>query len=288
MSTEELEAFQVFAETLNFTKAAERLAISQPALHVKIQKISKDLGQTLYTKNGRNLHLTTQGIQLAKYARESLRREADFRSALRGQGTSQPVTLSAGAGAYLYLLGPALREFRQSCGAPLHLLTADRSQTLDDLTTGRAQVGVTVLPSPHPTLSSTRLRSIPSTLVVPKEHPLARKKKLSLESLAGLPLIVPSKGKPFREVLESFFSKYDVPLNVSMEANGWELMLHFTALGFGATIVNGCCRLPRECRGIELPDLPKAQYFVLSQKENFLSESALLLKGCLIRQGKRD
>ena len=111
MSTDELEAFEAFAETLNFTKAAEKLAISQPALHVKIQKISKDLGQALYTKKGRNLHLTSQGVQLAKYARESLRREADFRSSLQGRAPSQPVSLSAGAGAYLYLLGPALQQF---------------------------------------------------------------------------------------------------------------------------------------------------------------------------------
>lgn len=268
MSTDELEAFEAFAETLNFTKAAETLAISQPALHVKIQKISQDLGQTLYTKKGRNLHLTTQGVQLANYARDALRREAEFRNILKGQGPSQPVTLSAGAGAYLYLLGPALKEFRESSTAPLHLLTADRTQTLEDLKTGRAQIGVTVLPSPHATLKSRLLCSIPSTLVVPKTHHLARRKKLSLENLAELPLIVPSRGKPFREVLESFFSKHEVPLKVAMEANGWQLMLHFAALGFGATIVNGCCRIPENCRRIELPDLPKAHYFVLSQQEN--------------------
>ncbi|MFD0541615.1 LysR family transcriptional regulator [Actinomadura luteofluorescens] len=58
LSTDALASFAVFADHLNFTRAAEALHISQPALHVKVQKLADTLGRPLYTRQGRRLALT--------------------------------------------------------------------------------------------------------------------------------------------------------------------------------------------------------------------------------------
>ena len=57
-----LQAFLTFSQSMNFTRAAEALHISQPALYVKIGKLAKWLGHPLYRKEGRNLILTPVGV----------------------------------------------------------------------------------------------------------------------------------------------------------------------------------------------------------------------------------
>lgn len=282
MSFDELEAFLTFAEELNFTRAAERLAISQPALHVKVQKISGDLNQVLYLKEGRNLTLTSHGVQLEQYARETLRRNQEFRVKLRGGSPDEPVAFCAGTGSYLYLLGAALKDFNESHPGKLELMTADREATLSHLRTGKVQLGVTVLSSKPKDLECELLCSIPAKLVLPKGHPLERKSKPNLKSLSQVPLIVPPNGKPFRELLESFFNKHKADLTVALEANGWELMLHFAELEFAATIVNGCCLIPDSCRGVELKELPTADYYLVHRNSKYLTANALRLKDCLL------
>ena len=69
---DDLEAYERFAESLNFTRAAEQLLISQPALHVKIKKLADHYGVPLYQRDGRNILLTEAGERLLVFARDAL------------------------------------------------------------------------------------------------------------------------------------------------------------------------------------------------------------------------
>ncbi|HET9933467.1 MAG TPA: LysR family transcriptional regulator, partial [Polyangiaceae bacterium] len=104
-----LESFVSFAEDMNFTRAAERRHISQPALHVQIQKLSAQLGAPLYVRRGRVLELTAQGREVLAFGREQRARSAQLEAALRPGAREQTVTLAAGEGTFLHLLPPALR-----------------------------------------------------------------------------------------------------------------------------------------------------------------------------------
>src|ERR1051326_5711131 len=116
-----LWSFAVFAEHRNFTRASELLHISQPALHVKIRKLADALRVPLYRKIGRRLELTEQGKKVAAFGREMRDRSDGFVQALVSGEADQPVVLAAGEGAFLYLLGPALRRFSQVCKIPPRL-----------------------------------------------------------------------------------------------------------------------------------------------------------------------
>ena len=67
---ESLAAFVVFAEQLNFTRAATLLHVSQPALHTRIRKLGEQLGVPLYRRVGRQLALTDAGREVVRFARE--------------------------------------------------------------------------------------------------------------------------------------------------------------------------------------------------------------------------
>jgi len=160
-----LSSFAVFADHLNFTKAAQELHVSQPALHVKVNKLASAVGSTLYVRDGRRLELTAAGRSLASFARDM---RADLESFLAGLADPQtPLVLAAGEGAHRYVLAGAVRLLVER-GLRVRLLSTDRNETVDAVRSGRANLGVTVVVGPPPGVVCVALatyRSSPCSLL---------------------------------------------------------------------------------------------------------------------------
>ncbi|MBW8483561.1 LysR family transcriptional regulator [Actinomadura parmotrematis] len=263
LSTDALAAFAVFAEHLNFTRAAAELHISQPALHVKVAKLAGTVGHPLYQRHGRRLVLTPEGEAVARFAREVDQRMGAFLAGLRGGPATRAPVLSAGEGAYLYLLDAAIREARPRP----RLLNGDRARTLAAVRTGRADLGVAVLDVVPDDLAATLLATYPQALALPSDHPLAAAPALTLADLSGAALAVPPPQGPLRITLERALRAANVPWTVAVEASGWPLLLHFVTLGVGFTVVNGCVRPPAGLVLREITDLPAVPYYALHQPD---------------------
>ncbi len=246
-SLDTLKAFRIFADTLNFTHAAEQLHLSQPALHTKIQELARSLNSQLYVKQGRQLQLTVQGQKLAVFAREMEARFHDFRQ----DQPQQPLRMAAGQGAYMYLLGPALKKLKE----PVQLLLGDA----ESVRTGHAHLAVG--PRPHDTahLEIHPFREVGQVLLLPKDHPLSKKRRLQLVDCQDLQLVVPPADRPQRKLLDSALP----PFQVAAEAIGWELTLHFVSLGMGLAVVNSFCPTPKGFVARPLPQLPTVHYQVI-------------------------
>jgi DNA-binding transcriptional LysR family regulator len=273
-----LESFFVFSRCLNFSEAARQMHISQPALFNKVQSLSNHIGFPLYSKSGRNLQLTHIGRRVSLFAMDAMERAKHFELELQTSEQGPQITLAAGQGSYLYILGPALQKFCRNNKSKPILLTANRDQTLDLVKTGKAHLGVTVLSGLPPDLDCFLIHEEPPKLVVHHEHSLATSPHVSIKDLDSLPLIVPPKPSPFRDELEATFARNESDLNAAVEANGWELMLHFVSLGFGSAIVNGCCKLTTNLRAIPVVDLPVIKYYLLSRPQQYLFPELVSLR----------
>jgi DNA-binding transcriptional LysR family regulator len=260
---ESLAAFVVFAEQLNFTHAAALLHVSQPALHTRIRKLGEQLGVPLYRREGRALALTDAGREVVRFARELEGQTRELHDALHGARPTAPVTLAAGEGSFLYLLGEPIRRFVRRGEAPLRLLTRDREQTLEALRRGEAQLGVAVLEVLPDDLECTVLCEVPQLLVMPSDHPLARKRKLRLEHLAGERMIIAPRNRPHYQTFAKAMLDAGVGWELAVETHGWPAMLHCVRLGLGLAIVNGSVKLPRGCVGRPVPELPTTRYWLL-------------------------
>src|SRR5262245_58654567 len=151
-----LASFITFAEELNFTRAAGRLHVSQPALHVQIKKLAEEVGGPVYRRAGRSIELTARGKALLAFARDLRERTAGFLG--RVEGTPRELVLAAGEGALLYLLGPAVRRAARLPGVSLRVLTRDRAATLEAVASAEAHLGVTTLETVPASLVATPLR----------------------------------------------------------------------------------------------------------------------------------
>lgn len=286
LNLDALHAFEVFADTLNFSTAAERLHISQPALHVKIRKLSEQLALPLYQRVGRRLLLTDYGQQLARYARELSSNTEVFVQSLYGKSSLRPVTVAAGDGAYLYLLGNALRQFIESAEAPPKLLTLDKDAALEAVYSGKAQLGIAPLDGKPADIVCQTLATIGQVLVVPRGHILAKRKTIRLRDLEGERLIVPPVGRPHRDMLARMLQSADVNWQAAVEASGWELMLNFVKMRAGIAVVNAYCRIPQGLVKITMPELPSLRFQLFHLKGQVQEGEALRLKNLLLEHVK--
>lgn len=282
LNLDALKAFSVFAETLNFTHAAERLFVSQPALHVKIRKLQEQLGARLYTKHGRELRLTQQGKEVARFARETQTSVDTFVEELTGNPQTREITFAAGQGCYLYLLGEKLNKFKKKSKSPLKLLTADSQRTIELIATGEAQLGVTVLQSKPTGIHVQLVAEVPAMLVVPRSHMHAGLSSIGIKNLRDQELIVPTANKPHRMMISRLLEMKKVPWSVAVEADGWELAIEFARLGMGAAIVNGCCRLPKSLCGVPIRDFPGTKYHLLTRRSFKPTKDQTLLQNLIL------
>ena len=261
MNRDWLRSFAAFAEVLNFTAAARRLGLSQPALHVQIKKLAAEIGRPLYHRRGREIELTGAGERLAVYARDLARRESELLSELAD--VEPPVVLAAGQGAVLHLLGDAIRRF-DPVRRSLRLLIESGPAALEALAGARADLAVAG--AARTGLPSTRLARVGLVVALPRKHALASRKRLSAADLAGEPIIAPPSG-PHRQRLAAAFAAAGAQLEVAVEASGWSVMLGFVRLGLGLAVVNDFCAMPPGTVAVELRGLPPIDYHLYWRPE---------------------
>lgn len=275
-SLDALVAFAEFAEDGNFSRAAIRLHISQPALHTKITKLANSVGTPLYVRRGRTIEITEAGRRVQRLARDMTASMAAFRDDMRDDATTRPVVLAAGEGAFLYLLGPGIRVHLANRRHALQLMTADGVAAVEAVRAGRAHLGIACLDAMPRDLDAEPLTRVGQVLALPGKHPLAMRRSIRLKDIADVGLIVPPAGRPHRMMLSQMLQSAQVPWHAAVEASGWELMLHLVKLGMGLAVVNACCRMPAGVVARPIPELPALQYMILSRKEGVVGAAASL------------
>lgn len=268
-----LRAFAAFADTLNFTHAARRVGLSQPALFERVRRLADCVGAPLYERHGRQMVLTERGRRMAAHAREVLDRADLVLRELRGEPPRDLVTLASGEGAFLYLLGPALSSFAEE-GAHLRLLTLGAPSACEAVRTGEAHLAVAVLDLVPPGLSAREVVRTPQCAALPRNHPLARKRALRLADLSRERLVLPPPGRSLRDFVGRAIARLGHEVAPPIEADGWPLMLQFAALGLGIPIVNGLCVPPRGVVLRPVPDLGTVCYRLLTRRGAALPAAA--------------
>lgn len=258
IDSDQLEAFRVFAEHLNFTRAARVLHLSQPALHTKIQRLSDALGVALYVREGRTLRLTSHGVATLAHARAAFEQDARFAERLQGGGQARTLVLAAGEGALLYLLGPAI----QAWAAPIRVLTRDGPGAVDAVASGLAHLGVCAGDSVTGVVA-TPLVDVGAVVMMPADHALAQRRTVEPADLEGARLVVPPPHSRHRDALERVLRNASVRWEPAVEAHGWPVMVHLAHLGLGLAVVNACCTAPPGMVARPFPALAAVRYWTV-------------------------
>ena len=200
MELRHLRYFVAVAELLNFTKAATKLRVAQPALSRQIHDLEDELGVPLLERNSRSVRLTAAGKAFITEAQAVLQRADAAVQTARAFATGERGEINVGYAPSLTveLLPEVLRMFERECPhvrLTLHDLSAHAM--LEALTEGRLDAALCVdyFPKHARRLSFVKLRRYPVCVAVPRRHPLARTRHAELAKLTTERLIVFSRSE---------------------------------------------------------------------------------------------
>jgi DNA-binding transcriptional LysR family regulator len=244
MTLDQLLTFQTISTVKSFSRAAETLNLTQPAVSKQIRTLELELGERLFER-GRTATLTQAGTALLKYTEhltqilKAAKNEiSDLRELRRGHlsiGTSHTIATQ---------LLPDLVETYRSRYPQVNLSveTGWAPEILSRVASRDLDVGLAVLITPKPDdmpeLNCTPLDTAETIFVASPKDVRVKKKHLTFEEFSKLPLILNHNGCMYRRYLESRFAERGVAMNIAVEVIGFELEKKLTQLGLGVSLLS--------------------------------------------------
>ena len=242
MDTRELSVFLSVAETLNFSRSAEKLHLSVSAVSRSIARLEEEVGQPLLERDRRSVQLTPAGREFRDFARRSV---ADWQQLRRKLGSggelAGEVSLYCSVTASHTLLAPILAALRATHPAvEIMMHTGDQADGVDRVLAGQDDVAVTIRPLQLPgRLDFLPLVDSPLLLCMPAADCQVREmlSQSSPDELdwASVPLIVPERGTT-KELLDDWLRARGVRPNIYAQVAGHEAIVAMVSLGLGIGI----------------------------------------------------
>ena len=241
MDTQSLQAFIEVAETRSFSKAGERLHLSQPAISKRIAVLEQQLGSALFDRVGRQVALTDAGRTLLPYARRALQDMEDGRRALSHLSGKVGGRLSIGTSHHigLHRLPPVLRAFTSrypEVDLDIHFM--DSEDACEAVVQGKLELGIVTLPTQAiPQLETVLVWPDPLAVVVMPQHPLLKLKKPRLADLAQHPAVLPDEQTYTHRIVTEALQAHGVQPRIRLATNYLETLKMLVAIGLGWSVL---------------------------------------------------
>lgn len=243
MDLSELQVFLTVAREGSFSRAAERLYRTQPAVSLTIRKLEDGLGQPLFVRGARPVRMTDAGTLLRDYAERLINLRDEVKKGLSELTGLNRGELSLGVNeSSIHALLPALGQFRKF--HPGILIRVHRMFSRDiphEVLNYRLDLGAVSFVPREAQLQATEILKDELTLVVPPKHPLAKRKEVDVTDLENESFVAHSVESPFRRRVIELFGRNRTTLNMPIEMPTIESIKRFVQMGMGVAIVPRMC-----------------------------------------------
>lgn len=236
----QLNVFEAVARHLSFSRAAEELHLTQPAVSIQIKQLENHAGVHLFEQLGKKIHLTPAGREMLHYSRAIIRqfKEADEAlAALKGirGGRLNIAVISAGD----YFFPGILAEFcRRHEGVTIKLAVNNREEILRQLSENTTDLAVLLRPPENPDMLAEAFAPQPHVIVAAPDHGLARKRHIALRALANEAFLARERGSDTRIAMEEWLAECRVRFNVAMEIKSTETIKQAVRAGMGISFLS--------------------------------------------------
>jgi LysR family transcriptional regulator, transcriptional activator of the cysJI operon len=225
-----LQVFHTVAKRLNFTRAAEELFISQPAVTRHIQELEQQFKVKLFERNGTRIRLTDAGGRLLQHTEElfAIYRNIEFDMSSLTQRQSGRLYLGGSMTTAPYVIPPILARFHgRYPDVEVSLITGNTQQIEQALGQQEIDLGIVEGHSRHSSISYTEFMKDEIVLVTNPAHPLAKKTSIRPEDLTRIPLLLREPGSGTLEVVAHALKGIGIKLsqlNKEMQLNSTEVI----------------------------------------------------------------
>ena len=235
MDFEKLRTFLEVSRQGSFSRAAEKLRVTQPAISAQIRSLEQEIGATLFDRKSGKVSTTAAGRVFEPFAEHCLQcyshivmTVADLHRSPRGA-----ISISANETTCLYVFPKIFAQFKKQCPrVGLGIVRAERARTLEAVLKRQVDFGVISLPLKDPRLKINLVHKDELVLVVQPTHPLAQQRTIKVDDLVPYPLLLPKQGRQ-REQIDGIFRMYDFQPKLAMEVDSGELLKRLIIAGLG-------------------------------------------------------
>ena len=290
----QLRVFESAARHLSLTRAAEELHLTPPAVSIQIRLLEGHANAALFERLGRGLRLTQAGAEVLAHARGILAHIRASEEAIAGLGSLEQGLLDVAvinAGDYfLPWLIAAFREKHPRIGA--RLTVGNREVLLGRLADHEIDLAVMSHPPTEPAFAAQPFAPHPHVLVAPPGHPLARKRKITLEEAARAPLITREPGSATRLAMDQAFAESGVVPRIEMEIASNETIKQSVEAGFGVGFLSAHAVEQELALGrlvlVPVKGFPvMRQWYVVHRRDRSLPRIAEAFERFVVQEGAR-
>jgi DNA-binding transcriptional LysR family regulator len=288
----QLKVFECVARHLSFTRAAEELHLTQPAVSTQVKELEGHAGVPLFEQLGRKIYLTQAGVEMLHQSRAIIRQFREAEEAMQhlkgiSGGTLNIAVISAGD----YFFPRLLAEFaRRHPGMLLNLTVNNRAELLHQLADNLTDLAIMVRPPTDMDTVNEPFAPHPYVIVAPPDHPLASRKAIPLATLAREPFIVREQDSDTWHSMAQGFGKWLPRLKIAMEIKSNETIKQAVIAGMGIAFVSAhTVTLERQVGNLCILDVKgfplMRSWYVVHRAKKRLPPVAAALKAFLIDEG---
>ena len=278
----QLEHFLAVVDEGSFTRAAERVFRTQPAVSTSIKKLEDEIGSPLFVRGTTDLSLTEEGKALVESARRMLKLRDDTLGEIRKirNLSSGNLSIAAHESAAVYLLSKPLREYFKSFPDIRVGIQRKRLEDIPGSVLDReVDIGFVKERPPAQGLSSVLVHLDTLVLIASPRHPLATGKPVTMEQLEREPFILHHHCSTTEQKILRIFETRGMRCNIAAELWSFENVKEFVLNDVGLAIIPGICAA-QELRSGTLVRLPLQdlnlvrETFMIFRNQSYLSESS--------------
>jgi DNA-binding transcriptional LysR family regulator len=282
MDLDQLHTFLEIVRLKSFSKAAQTCYRTQPAISAQVRQLEQELNCTLFERLGTRIALTTAGKIFSEYADQilQLRRRAqevinELERVPRGE-----LVIAANEATCIYVLPSVFSEYKKLFpNVQLHVDRSYGARVVGAVLDNLADFGITQLPVQEKKLQVVKIHSDEIHLVVPGDHPLARRDSVTCFDVTAYPMLLPKSGTT-RARVNAWLEPVEDDIQTSMELDSTEMMKQFVMAGLGISFlaVSNCRAELESGRLSSIPLAPEGmtrQLGLIYRKDKSLSKAAL-------------
>ena len=293
LTLRQLKVFESVARYLSYSRAADELHLTQPAVSMQIKQLEDNINLPLFEQLGKRIFLTEAGQELYQYSRAISQQLADLEVALdelkgmeRGKLNISVVTTAN------YFAPHLLAKFCQRyTGVTVSLNVSNRETVLKQLSDNLIDLAIMGQPPDHLDIDSQSFMENPLVVVAPPNHPLCKEKNIAVKRLASEIFLVRESGSGTRSAMERFFAAHEIKINKGMETDTTEAIKQAVQAGMGLGIMSRhTVELELETERLKILDIqsfPIMRYWnVFNRKNKRLSNVANTFRDFLLREAE--
>ena len=288
----QLKVFETVARHLSFTRAAEELHLTQPAVSTQVKELESHTGLPLFEQLGRKTYLTPAGFEMLRFSRAiiELFREADAAmQQLKGiaGGKLNVAVISAGD----YFFPTLLAEFaRRHRGVILNLTVHNRAELLHQLADNFTDLAIMVRPPEDMDTVNEPFSPHPYVIVAAPSHPLAHKRRIPMDVIMREPFLIRERGSDTRASMADAFGDRLSKINVAMELKSTETIKQAVIAGMGISFLSAhTVTLERRLGCLVVLDVREfpvmLNWYVVHRRNKRLPPVASAFKAFLLNEG---